>query len=111
MKLVRHFLAVSLAVGVVVGLGFVWSTSGAAGIVADDRGIRIPRRGQPGASDAIANDFGRQSGGFSLSNVGDLVQTLLIVALITAAVVIVDRARRRRRPIPRPTGTAGRDPS
>ena len=82
MRLVRHFLAVSIVVGLVVALGFVWSTSGAASVVADDRGRRLDQRG---------------AGGFSLSNVSDLVQTLIILALITAAVVTVDRTRRRRR--------------
>jgi ABC-type nitrate/sulfonate/bicarbonate transport system permease component len=79
MKLTRHFLAVSIVVGLVVALGFVWSTSGAASVVADDGGGR------------------RGAGGFSLSDVSDLVQTLIILALITAVVVTIDRTRRRRR--------------
>lgn len=110
MKLLRHFFAVSLAVAVVVALGFVWSGSGAASIVADDRGGPVTKHAPPGMSDVIVQDFGRQSGGFSLSNVSDFVQTLLILAIITAAVVLIDRARRRRRPIPRPTPAPVRDP-
>jgi hypothetical protein len=80
MKLFRHFLAASVAIAVVVALGLIWSTSGAAGIVADDGGGGLPGRG---------------AGGFSLSNISDLVQTLAILALITAVVVIIDQARRR----------------
>ena len=88
MKLVRHFFAVLAAVGLVIALGFTWSASAAAGLVADDRG---------GAG---------KGGGFSLSNVSDLIQTLVILALITAVVVFIDRARRRHKPIPRPTASA-----
>jgi hypothetical protein len=81
MKLIRHFFAVSFAIGVVVALGFAWSASGAAGIVADDGGDRQ-----------------RGAGGFKLSDISDLAQTLVILTLITAAVVIIDRVRRRYRP-------------
>jgi hypothetical protein len=96
MKLLRHFLAVSVAVGLVVALGFIWSTSGAASIVADERGGRLPDRAQPGTSSVTLDNFDRRgAGGFSLSNISDLLQTLLILALITAAVVIIDRTRRR----------------
>ncbi|MCU1399512.1 MAG: hypothetical protein JWN62_2621 [Acidimicrobiales bacterium] len=83
-KFLHHLLGVSIAVGVVIAVGFAWSASGAAGIVADDGGGRqFDQRG---------------AGGFSLSHVDDLVQTLVILALITAAVVVIDRVRRRRRP-------------
>lgn len=96
MKLLRHFLAVSVAIGVVVALGFIWSTSGAAGIVADDQGGRLPGRAQPGTSSITPQNFDRRgAGGFSLSNITDLLQTLIILALITAVVIIFDRTRRR----------------
>ncbi len=99
MKLLRHFLAVSAAVSVVILLGFIWSTSGAASIIADDRGGRLPDGVPPGTSSFSPNDFGRRgAGGFSLSNISDLVQTLVILALITTAVVAIDRMRRRRGP-------------
>jgi hypothetical protein len=97
MKLLRHFLAVSTAVGLVVALGVVWSASGAASIVADNKGGRQPESVPSGTSFALREIDRRGAGGFSLSNASDLVQTLIILALITVAVVVIDRTRRRHR--------------
>ncbi len=99
MKLLRHFLAVSLVIGLVVALGFVWSKSGAASIVADDRGGGLSSPVEPGTSSAVVRQFDqRGAGGFSLSNISDLAQTLVVLTGITAAVVVIDRARRRHQP-------------
>jgi hypothetical protein len=95
MKLFRHFLATSLAVAVVVLLGLVWSHSGAASIVADGS-APPPDRAQRGGNVLPIHEQGlRGAGGFNLSNIGDLIQTLVILALITTAVVVIDRLRRR----------------
>jgi len=95
MKLLRHLLAVSIAVGVVVALGFAWSASGAASLVADNGGGRQFAPASPGGPRVLDQ---RGAGGFSLSHVDDLVQTLVILTLITTAVVLIDKARRRYRP-------------
>ncbi|MCU1366784.1 MAG: hypothetical protein JWN39_2423 [Ilumatobacteraceae bacterium] len=95
MKLLRHFLAVAIAVGLVVALGFAWSASGVAGLVSDDGGDRQFAPARPGGRRVLDQ---RGAGGFSLSHADDLVQTLMILALITAAVVVIDKARRRYRP-------------
>ncbi|MCU1393339.1 MAG: hypothetical protein JWM34_1767 [Ilumatobacteraceae bacterium] len=105
MKLVRHFLAVSVGVAIVVALGFVWSWSGAAGIVADDRGDSLPS----GASSIGVRELKRGAGGFSLSNISDLAQTLVILTLITVAVVIIDKVRRRYGPRRFPVRGAAQD--
>jgi len=94
MKLVRHFLATTIAVGLVIGLGFLWSHSGAAGIVADGGGRDRPAAGPP----ARDRGFDRKgSGGPSLSNIDDLAQTLVTLGLIVGVVVVIDRKRRQRR--------------
>lgn len=83
MKFIRHFLAASAVVALVVALGFAWSRSPAAGLVADGRGGRFEQKG---------------AHGISLSNAGDLVQTLVAVGAIVGGVIWVDKARRRRNP-------------
>lgn len=109
MKLLRHLLAVALVVGAVVALGFVWSASGAASIVADGGGGRFaPAGGSPGSTAEPRVSDLRGGGGFALAHVDDLVQTLLILGLITVTVVVIDKARRRYRPSrfpPRRTAT------
>jgi len=104
MKLVRHFLATTIAVGLVIGLGFLWSHSGAAGIVADggDRGGRAPASAPTGSVTVPKNrrppGFDRRgSGGPSLSNADDLVQTLVVLGALVGGVVTLDVVRRRRR--------------
>jgi hypothetical protein len=108
-RLLRHFLAVSIVIGLVVAVGFVWSTSDAASIVADDNGGGSrPSPAQPGTSPAARRELDqRGASGFSLSNISDLAQTLLILTLITAAVVVIDGTRRRYRPRRFPTRSAG----
>jgi hypothetical protein len=109
MKFLRHLLAVSALVALVVALGFAWKGSGAASLVADGRADGRP----PSATVARAGarpDGGfdqRGGGGFSLSNVDDLEQTLMIEALIVTGVVAIDVARRRRRRAQAPTKFPG----
>lgn len=79
MKFLRHLMVVSVVVALVVSVGFLWSHSGAASLVADGGGDR------------------RANSGISLSNIDDLVQTVVILGLILGGVVAIDQARRRRR--------------
>jgi hypothetical protein len=103
MKFIRHVLAVTAVVGLVVALGFAWSHSSAASLVADGR---RDRRAVPAAvarTGSNAADLSRQfdqrgAHGLSLSNISDLVQTLVVLALILGAVVAIDLAHRRRNP-------------
>ncbi|MFN8052618.1 MAG: hypothetical protein U0Q22_14320 [Acidimicrobiales bacterium] len=109
MKFLRHLLAVSAIVAVVVGIGFAWKASPAASLVADGRDGR-DRPGLPAgapAPPAAVNRTGRfdrdrverrGAGGISLSNVDDLVQTMFVGVLVLGGVILVDRARRRRNP-------------
>jgi hypothetical protein len=109
MKLLRHLLAVSTMVALVVALGFAWKGSGAASLVADGRGEGRPPSATVGKFGA-PHDGGfdqRGGGGFSPSNIGDLEQTLMIEALIVAGVVAIDVARRRRRRAQAPTKFPG----
>jgi len=111
MRFVRHFLAASTVVGMVIALGFVWDHSSAASLVADGRSDRSPasasltQAGQGRAAPARGRSDRRGANGMSLSNLDDLIQTLLIEGLILGGVVVVDTARRRhgRRPRTIPT--------
>ena len=80
MKLARHFFAVTVTAAVIITIAFVWSHSGAASIVGDN--TLEPLR----------------DAGLQLSNIGELLKTLLILAVTTVAVALIDRARRRHRP-------------
>jgi hypothetical protein len=108
-----RLLVVMAIIGAIVGLGFVWRVSPAAGIVADGGG-RDGRRLPPGVSAADAPSSApaagttdgdrferrdRGSGGLSLSRADDLVQTMVLGAGVLAVVVLIDRTRRRRRPV------------
>ncbi len=84
----RYALRLLVVAGVfaaVVGLGYLWRNSPLASIVADGR-----------------DDGGRVRGSgpaFSVSNVGDLLTTMLIVAGVMCFVIVVDKVRRRLRPV------------
>ncbi len=104
MKFLRHLLAVLVVISLVVSLGFLWSHSGAAGLVADGGGDRGPSRppsgaaATSGASTAPSGRFDRRgNSGISLSNIDDLGQTVVVLGLILGGVVAIDRTRRRRR--------------
>ena len=84
-------LAVTAALG---GLGYLWRSSALASIVAD---------GRPHGGDGFQRDGGglggRGSTAFSLGNIDDLVATIVIGVAVLGVVIVIDKARRRRRPI------------
>jgi hypothetical protein len=82
----RRLLAVAAVVAALVGLGFLWRSSSLASIVSDGGGGRSPQDRSRGTA-------------FSLSNISDLVTTLLIGVGVMCFVIFIDKARRRRRPI------------
>jgi len=103
MKFIRHLLAVAAVAGLVVALGFAWSHSGAASLVADGSGDHRAVPAAVARTGSTATDFGARSGhrgnhGLSLSNASDLVQTLVVLALILGTVIAIDLANRRRNP-------------
>ena len=78
----------------VTGVGYLWRSSALASIVAD---------GGPGARDGFIRD-GAGSGGrgataFSLGNIDDLIGTIVIGVAVLGVVIVIDKARRHRRPI------------
>ena len=107
MRFLRHLLAVCVAVALVVGLGYLWSHTGAASLVADGgRDRRIPATVKAGQVFQPGRLEQRGAHGLSLSNIGDVIQTLVILGLILGAVVTVDKVRRRRRSPTARTGVA-----
>jgi len=104
-KFVRQTVAVVAVVAVILALGVVWGHSGAAALVADDRGGQLKRfpdgarlpegfgSVQPGRGDG--QNKGNHS--LSISNVDDLVQTLFIEGAVLCGVVVIDRSLRQRR--------------
>jgi hypothetical protein len=103
MKFARHLLAASAVVGLIVALGFVWSWSGAASLMTDGRGdhdraaVTVDQTGASSAPESRRFDERRGDGGMSLSNAGDLAQTLLVEGVIIGGVIAIDRVRRRRK--------------
>lgn len=113
---VRRLLIVIVAIAAVVGLGFAWRASPAAGLVADDHGGRQGREAIEDDDDAPALDTQAQDaptdgrphkgdgergggGGIRIDGIPELVKTMVIGTGVLAAVVAFDRARRRRRPV------------
>ena len=107
-RYLRRLAVVCAVIAAVVGLGFLWRVSPAAGLVADGGG---PRRELPaGASQPRDGDRHhlRLDGGLDLNSIDDLGQTVFIGVGVLGVVVAVDRARRRRRPVvPRTSGGSG----
>jgi hypothetical protein len=97
MRFVRHLLAVLAVVAVIMALGYAWKASPAASVVSDRRGTEptnLPANAP--ASGFRADGPGRNlNGGFSLSRADDFAQSVVVLGLIVAGVVIVDRLRRR----------------
>jgi hypothetical protein len=86
-RLARHLAAVLLVVAVIAALGMAWAHG--------DAPNRPPGFGEFGGP---GRGSGRGSGpGLNLSNLSDLVQTVIIEACLIAVVVTVSAARRRRR--------------
>jgi len=94
----RRLVVVAAVVAAIVGLGFLWKHSPAASLVADDRsgGDRVARAGARPRDEGFR---GNDHSGMSLSNIDELVQTVVIGVGILGAVVVVDRVRRTRKPI------------
>src|SRR4051812_9284437 len=96
-------MVVFVVIGAFVAIGYVWKASPAASVVTDNHGQRQPSAGsftppdQGGPPGAGPDQRDTPDGGFSVSNVGDLVQTLSIQGAVLAGVVVVDGVRRRRR--------------
>ena len=104
-----RLLVVAAIITIVVGLGFVWRVSPVAGIVSNDHGGREGRSVPAGEPVREERDDRRKGGeGFSLGNADELVQTMVIGAGVMGAVVVVDTARRRRKPV-RPAPTSALD--
>ena len=95
MKFARHLAAVLLAVAVIVASGVAWEHAAAEG----NGGA-----GQPVAAGSrhralLEPGHGHLRAGIvlNLPNILDLVRTVLIMAVLIAAVVAIDVMRRRRR--------------
>lgn len=102
MKFVRRVLAVIGVVAVIMALGFAMKHSPAASLVSDRRhGAEGRGPVPPGVTvtDHLDGRDGGRDGGFDLSRADDLVQSLVILGLIVAGVVVIDRVRRRRSPV------------
>jgi hypothetical protein len=81
-RYVLRLLVVAAVVAALVGLGALWRSTSLASLVSDDGGARSGQDGGPA---------------FSLSNISDLVTTMLIGVGVMSFVILVDSARRRRR--------------
>ena len=100
MKFLRQFMAVCVLVAAVIGVGFAWKHSAAASLVADDRADR-PSASQSPPPGPDQRDRGpRGNHGLSISNIGDLGQSLAVQGAVVGAVVLIDRKRRQRRRVP-----------
>ena len=95
----RRLVVVVALVAAVIGLGFLWRSSPAANLVADDRTGRAEPAAPTGPLRGDAQFRSQNGGGFSLANISDLGQTVVIGVGVLGAVVVVDRFRRHRKPI------------
>jgi hypothetical protein len=97
-----RLLVVVAVIAAVIGLGVVWRSSPAASLVSNDR--RFGDGGERGGErhgdrpEGFRGDR-RGDGGAGLSSIDDLGQTVFVVAAIVGGVVVIDLARRRRRPV------------
>ena len=101
LKFTRQLAVVIVVIGAFVAVGYAWKHSPAAGLVTDHRGDRQRSDGSSGPAPVRLAPVdqrigGRGNHGLSVSNVGDLIQSLLITVLVVAGVVFFDRARRPR---------------
>ncbi|MEO5723399.1 MAG: hypothetical protein ABIQ39_12125 [Ilumatobacteraceae bacterium] len=80
----QRLLVVVAVIAALIGLGYIWRSSPLASIVSD--GSDIGRRRGDGAA-------------FSLNNIGDLLTTIAIGVGGMSFVILIDKARRHRRPI------------
>jgi hypothetical protein len=131
-KFWRHLVVVAFAVAVVVGLGVAWEHSSAAGWITPPgppsagqlpagpppggpggKVISLPPGGhlRPGAGEPagapVVHVRGAGGGGmwFDLSDAGNLISTVEIMAAVMAGVVVLEISRRRWRRARRATAT------
>jgi hypothetical protein len=106
-KLLRQAVVVLGVVAVIMALGFAMKHTPAASLVTDgrtagrDAGRLTPASAAPSGRfrPFDGHDGGRNDQGFDVSRADDLVQSLVILGLIIAGVVVIDKMRRRRAPI------------
>jgi len=105
-RFLRRLIVVSVVALAIVGLGCAWRVSPAASLVADGGGrppVGAAQAGPPLSGRRQGFDRRSGDGGLALSSIDDVMQTAVIEVCVLAAVVVIDRARRRRRPV-RPHG-------
>lgn len=90
----RRLGVVVLLICAVVALGFLWRVSPLKGLVSDGHRDRFP-----GGDGRPPRDRFGGGGAFSLGNLDDLVQTMVVGVLVLGVVVAIDKVRRRRRPV------------
>jgi len=96
MRFLRHLLAVLAVIAVIIGLGYLWKASPAASLISNGGGHDAGRQFAPPRGNPSDQGGRNLDGGFALGRVDDLAQTVIEVALIFGAVVLIDQARRRR---------------
>ncbi len=105
MRLCRHLLASLALVVAVVGLGIAWEHTGATRLIAGGGAPRVRSAVSPPAARLHLHRFNVNHrrerdlvvGGPSWANANNLVHTLVIVTGLSATVVVIDLALRRRR--------------
>jgi hypothetical protein len=104
MRFARHLAAVVLVVAVIVVMAVAWEHSSASGLLGTGPGH--PGRhaapvsaAAPAGTNSLTRSADRLRGiaAFNLSDLMDLVRTVVIEAVLIAVVVAIDGTRRRRR--------------
>ena len=103
MSFARKLLWATVAVAVVVGLGFAWRATPAADLVAFDRDHerherdeRAGREGSEGFDQREERRRATEAGMFHLDQLDDLAGSLLQPAILVTLVAVADGVRRRR---------------
>ena len=89
-----RLIVVAAVIAALVGVGYLWRASALSSVIADGG-----RQGRDGFPRADGGPGGRGSTAFSLGNIDDLVGTIVIGVGVLGVVMVIDRTRRRRRPI------------
>ena len=96
LRYARRLLIAIVVIAAIVGLGYLWRSSSLASVITDGG---HDGRGPGGAGDVRDRLHERGGSAFSLDSIDDLLQTVLVGVLVLGAVVAIDKARRRRKPI------------